>query len=139
MALTERHAAEIGRLLNLCEFSDQRYVLFYAFQGQTPAGYMMLLENGVDAFSAGKMSLEEVWMLCFPNGPLEGIVPCNYQNKRMVKFLDRLKRSVQTHKGDENLKRDVFKAIPLIRNGQMREAFLADRDAQNRHPLPMLP
>ena len=138
--LTERHATDVARLLETCESPHQRYVLFCAFQWQTPSCYMGVLENSAYVFSAGKMSLEEMWMLCFPHGVLEGVVPYNYQNKRVIRFLDRLERSVQTHKADEDLRRDVLKAIPLIRSGQMREALLADRNSQNNlHPFPILP
>lgn len=139
-AMTDRHAGELGRLLEACETQHQRNVLFYAFQSQKPAVYIIVLEKASELFSAKKITLDEMFALCFPYGPLLGFLPCNYRNGRVQKLVNMLRHSIEDRPNDVLAKESFLEALKLIEDGTMREAFLHHRQSErNPFGLPVLP
>jgi len=142
--LTDQHAVNLTRLLDVCKTSDQRRVLICAFQGKTPSLYMTVLEKGLEAFADGKLDMQNLTDLLTPRGSLAGIVAYNYQRPRMVQCLSALKSKLEAsnpHNDDEKeLKTGLLEAIQPIQSGLARTAFLEDRKMyDNPAPLPALP
>lgn len=139
-ALSGKDADHLASLLVSCKSARERKVLIYALQAQTPGVYLRLLEKIPNALARGELDYQECFTLLFPQGPLAGVVPYNFQHSSVSNVFVSLKRVMGSQAGNEQLKSNLLQAIELIESGQMREAFLENRGKMaSPPPLPVAP
>lgn len=142
--LTDQYVLEFTKLLDTCQTSDERRILICAFQKKDPSFYMGVLEQGLDAFTNGKLDMQNFADLLSPRGALAGIIEYNYQNPRMARLLNALKSKLETkiaNSGDEKgMMSDLLEGVQSIQSGLAKTALMEDRKMyDNPGPIPILP